>query len=81
MQHDIPIGKAFCFEGNIQRIVEERPAVNGDKNLFAGFIVIGIDISFQPGLDPAIFIVINPGALGVELITALEAIDIEVSHI
>ena len=51
------------------------------EDLFAAFVIIGIDISFHPGFDPAVLIAIDPGAFGVKLVTALETIDIEVPHI
>ncbi len=47
MQHNIPIGKALGYEGDIQRVAGKRPAVNGDKNLLAVPVVIGIDIAYS----------------------------------
>ena len=40
MQRDIPVGEAFRFEGHIQRVMENRAAVNGNEDLLSGFVII-----------------------------------------
>ena len=81
MQGDIPVRKAFRFEGGVQRVAGNGPAVDGKEDLLAGLVVIGIDIAFQPAFHPAGFIVIDPRAFRTELITAPETEDIKVPHI
>ena len=81
VQSDVLVGKAFGFECFVKRVTGDATAVNGQKHILAGGILMEGHIIAEPAFDSAALIIIAAGTLGGVLVAAFEAVDIELAHI
>ena len=81
MECDVPVGEALGLPRVVERIMGDGAAVDGDEDVLPLGGADEAHVIPQPALHAAALVVIGARALAVEVIAALEAVDIEVPHI
>ena len=81
MEGDVPVGEALGLPGVVEGVVRDGTAVDGDEDVLPLGGADEAHVIPQPALHAAALVVVGAGALAVEVIAALEAVDIEVPHI
>ena len=81
VQGDILRGKALCFEGMIERIVQNTSAVYGQKYIFTASILTKGHTVPNPAFDSAALVVIGTGTFLCVFFPRFEAVYIKFPHI
>ena len=70
-----------AFEGLVEGIAGDAPAVHGKKDGLSAVIAAESDVVPEPALHPPAFVVVGAGALARVLRPAPEAVDVELAHV
>ena len=81
MKRNVAICKALSFPRFVEWIVTGYPAIDGDENIFSFRGLAKLHIITEPALDTTALIIIGARTFPSVLIAALEAVDIELTHI
>ena len=81
VERDILIGKTLSLERLVQGIMWDPSAVYREKHILTGSVLVEGHIVTEPTFDSPSLIIVAAGAFHAIFFTALEAIDIEFTHI
>ena len=81
MQRDVAIGKALCLPSIVKRIVPDRSAIDGDKNIFTFRSANKAHMIAKPAFKTAALVIIGTRTLALIVITTLETVNVEITHI